>query len=111
MLLSRGGNGNADGRADLHHPGGYTPAAYAQPNGGTIPVRSHGGSGGTSPAAGHSLQVPYEPARPGRYEPAGQPMDQHAKSGYGSPLDLPRADYSNASELSTGTAPLLFLLS
>jgi hypothetical protein len=36
-------------------------------------------------------------------------MDQHAKSGYGSPLDLPRTDYSNASELSTG-ADLSFSL-
>ncbi|CAL8464151.1 g3686 [Coccomyxa elongata] len=72
---------------------------YMQVNGGPTPARSHGGSGGTSPAAGYSLRAD----QPGGYEPAGRPMDKRATSGgYGSPLDLPRTDHSNASELSTG---------
>jgi hypothetical protein len=74
------------------------------------PGRSHSGSGWTSPAAGYTLQARHQGEPLGGYEPAGRPvMDQHAKSGYGSPLDLPRTDYSNASELSTG-ADLSFSL-
>ena len=70
-----------------------------QANGGPTPAQSHGGSGGTSPAAGYSLQAD----RPGSYEPDGRPMDQRPMSGgYGSPLDLPRTNHSDASELSTG---------
>ncbi|BDA49277.1 Uncharacterized protein At4g15545 [Coccomyxa sp. Obi] len=78
---------------------GVQQGPYMQANGGPTPARSHGGSGGTSPAAGYSLRAD----RPGSYEPAGRPVDQRPKSGgYGSPLDLPPTDHSNASELSTG---------
>ena len=105
---NRGGNGpSADGRTDFRHTTGHTPAPYTQANGGPTPItaRSHGGSGGTSPAAGYGMHAPpHQGNSLGGYETASRPLDQHAKSGYGSPLDLPRGDYSNTSELSAGAA-------
>lgn len=98
-LLIRGAtSGVPNGLADRNTTG-VQPGLYMQANGGPTPARSHGGSGGTSPAAGYSLWG----NRLGGNEPAGRPMDQRVTSGgYGSPLDLPRTDNSNASELSTG---------
>ncbi|KAK9918794.1 hypothetical protein WJX75_006959 [Coccomyxa subellipsoidea] len=100
------GSGNgpvSDGRTELRHTSGHPAPVYSHANGGPTPGRSHSGSGWTSPAAGYTAQARHQGELLGGYEPAGRPvMDQHAKSGYGSPLDLSRTDYSNASELSTG---------
>ena len=107
MLLIRGsGNGPvSDGRTELRHISGHPPPVYSHANGGPTPGRSHSGSGWTSPAAGYTAQARHQGELLGGYEPAGRPvMDQQAKSGYGSPLDLSRTDYSNASELSNGAA-------
>ncbi|EIE24881.1 hypothetical protein COCSUDRAFT_28432 [Coccomyxa subellipsoidea C-169] len=101
----RGNGPTADGRTDFRHTMGHTPAPYTQANGKHTPAtaRSHGGSGGTSPAAGYGMHAPpHQGNSLGGYETASRPLDQHAKSGYGSPLDLPRGDYSNMSELSAG---------
>lgn len=66
-------------------------------SGGPAPntTRSGSGSGGPPPAAGFNLHGYNQ-----REEE--QAVEEHAKTDYGSPLDLPRADYCNSSELSTG---------